>query len=123
MGGQLAADAAASAAEAARAGGTADVGAWRTAVDLADQAGSAWRSAYARYRLGEAMLTARTARREATAVLSDALDRALGLSATPLAGWIEALARRSRIVLASPTPRPSPGPRLCRGRAVAATSA
>ncbi len=100
-GGQLAADAAASAAEAARAGGTADVGAWRTAVDLADQAGSAWRSAYARYRLGEAMLTARTARREATAVLSDALDRALGLSATPLAGWIEALARRSRIVLAS----------------------
>ena len=102
FGGQLAADAATSAAEAARAVGTANVDAWRKAVDLADRAGSAWRSAYSRYRLGETMLTARAPRREAADVLSGALDRALGLSATPLAGWIEALARRSRLVLASP---------------------
>ncbi len=102
FGGQLTADAATSAAEAARAAGTADVEAWRKAVDRADGARSAWRSAYTRYRLGEAMLTARAPRREATKVLSEALDRAVGLAAAPLTGWIEGLARRSRVVLAAP---------------------
>jgi DNA-binding CsgD family transcriptional regulator len=102
FGGQLAADAAASAAEAARAAGTPDVEAWQQAVQLADRAGSAWRSAYGRYRLGEAMLSTRAPRRETAAVLADAHERAVGLSAGPLAGWIEALARRSRLALASP---------------------
>jgi DNA-binding NarL/FixJ family response regulator len=101
-GGRLIADAAASAAEAARAAGVANVDAWRQAVGLADRARSAWRSAYTRYRLGEAMLSARAPRREAAAVLADAMERAVGLSAGPLAGWIEALARRSRLALASP---------------------
>ena len=66
----------------------------------------AWRSAYTRYRLGEAMLTARAPRRETTTVLSEAHDRAVGLAAVPLVGWIEALARRSRIVLAAPDEEP-----------------
>jgi DNA-binding NarL/FixJ family response regulator len=104
FGGQLVADSAMSAAERARAAGTPDVEAWQQAVELADLAGSAWRSAYSRYRLGEAMLSARAPRREAAAVLAEALERAVGLSATPLGGWIEALARRSRLALASADP-------------------
>ena len=97
FGGQLAADAAIATAEARRAAGSADPDAWRDAVAAADRTDSAWRKAYARYRLAEALLLARAARREATAALGDAWTRADVLSAMPLRGWIESLARRSRV--------------------------
>jgi DNA-binding NarL/FixJ family response regulator len=76
------------------------VDAWRASVDAADRAGYAWRCAYTRYRLAEALLAARAPRRDATAALADALARANALGALPLVGWIEALARRSRIEIA-----------------------
>jgi DNA-binding CsgD family transcriptional regulator/tetratricopeptide (TPR) repeat protein len=98
-GGRLASAVAASAAEAARAGGDADVTAWRLAVDAADHASSAWRMAYTRYRLGEAMLADRASRRDAASVLGEAWRRATALGAVPLVGWIESMARRSRIEL------------------------
>jgi DNA-binding NarL/FixJ family response regulator len=110
FGGQLAADAAASSAEVHRAAGVADVEAWRQAVALADRTGSAWRTTYARYRLGEAMLAARAPRRDAAAVLSDALARAVELAAEPLAGWIEGLARRSRISITAADEPADDGP-------------
>jgi DNA-binding CsgD family transcriptional regulator len=97
FGGQLSADAALGSAEARRAEGKADVDAWRAAVDAADRAGYAWRCAYTRYRLAEALLAARAPRRDAASALADALARANALGALPLVGWTEALARRSRI--------------------------
>ena len=100
FGGQPSADAAVGSAEARRAQGKADVDAWRAAVDAADRAGYAWRCAYTRYRLAEALLAARAPRRDATGALADALARANALGALPLVGWIEALARRSRIEIA-----------------------
>jgi len=100
FGGQPSADAAVGSAEARRAQGKADVDAWRASVDAADRAGYAWRCAYTRYRLAEALLAARAPRRDATAALADALARANALGALPLVGWIEALARRSRIEIA-----------------------
>ncbi|MEZ0240338.1 MAG: LuxR C-terminal-related transcriptional regulator, partial [Chloroflexota bacterium] len=102
-GGQLTAAVSLSAAEARRAEGIADPDAWRRAVDDIDRAGMAWPMAYARYRLGEALLTVRTPRREVAAVLGDAHIKAAGLGATPLVGWIEALARRSRIAIGPAT--------------------
>jgi DNA-binding CsgD family transcriptional regulator/tetratricopeptide (TPR) repeat protein len=102
-GGQLTAAVSLSAAEARRAEGIADPDAWRRAVDDIDRAGMAWPMAYARYRLGEALLTVRTSRREVAAVLGDAHIKAAGLRATPLVGWIEALARRSRIAIGPAT--------------------
>jgi DNA-binding NarL/FixJ family response regulator len=97
FGGQLAADAAIAGAEAGRAAGTSTADAWRAAVAAADRTDSAWRKAYARYRLAEALLLGRAPRREAATALGDAWARANALSAAPLRGWIEALARRSRV--------------------------
>ena len=97
FGGLLAADEAMSAAELRRAEGTPDPSAWKAAVLAADRAGYAWRKAYARYRLAEAMLLARAPRRDAAAALREAWASADALSARPLVGWIEALARRSRV--------------------------
>ena len=51
-------------AEAARAAGMADIEAWRSAVAGMDAIDLAWPMAYARYRLGEAMLGAHAARGE-----------------------------------------------------------
>ena len=81
-GGQLTAAVSLSAAEARRAEGVADPDAWRRAVDDIDRVGMAWPMAYARYRLGEALLTVRTPRREVAAVLGDAHIKAAGLGAT-----------------------------------------
>ena len=101
FGGLLLADSAMAAAEARRAAGDPDPGSWRVAVDAADRAGYAWRKAYARYRLGEALLGARAPRRESTDALGEASASARALGAAPLVGWIDALARRSRIEIPS----------------------
>ena len=107
FGGQLAADAAISAAEVERAAGEAGVEAWQVAVDRADRCKSAWRMVYSRYRLAEALLQARSSRREAAQVLGDAWARADALGAAPLVDQIESLARRSRVeiptVVSAPT--------------------
>jgi DNA-binding CsgD family transcriptional regulator len=97
FGGALAADSAIATAEARRAAGEPDPGAWRAAVEATDRAGNPWRRAYARYRLGEALLGARAPRREAAKVLAEASATSVSLGAAPLSDWIEALARRSRI--------------------------
>ena len=97
FGGSLAADAAMATAETQRAEGVPDPEAWAMAVAAADRRGSAWRRAYGRYRLAEARLGARAPRREAANALAEAAAHATALGAQPLAGWIEALARRSRV--------------------------
>lgn len=99
FGGQFRTNAAICAAEARRAAGSADPEAWRAAVEAADQSATAWPIAYARYRLAEALLAARAPRPEAEAVLSEAFATATRLSASPLIGWIEALARRARAAI------------------------
>ena len=99
FGGQLAADAAISAAEVERAAGDSGVEAWQVAVERADRARTAWRMVYPRYRLAEALLQVRSARRDAAEVLADAWTRADALGALPLREAIESLARRSRVEL------------------------
>jgi DNA-binding NarL/FixJ family response regulator len=88
-------------AEARRASGQADPGAWRSAAALASArgAGDAWLGAYTRYRLAEAVLGAHEPRRDAEEALSAALTEATRLSASPLVGWIEALGRRARLTI------------------------
>jgi len=103
FGGRVAAYAAISSAEASRAGAAADAEVWRAAV-AASTAEGAWMVAYTRYRLGEALLAAHGSRREAETTLSEAHSLASGLSARPLIGWIEALARRARISLEAAAP-------------------
>jgi DNA-binding NarL/FixJ family response regulator len=103
FGGQLGADAFIAAAEAKRAKGSQDADAWHEAVAAADRTDSAWRKAYARYRLAEALLLGRAPRREAANALGDAWARADALSAMPLRSWVESLARRSRVEIPAPT--------------------
>jgi DNA-binding CsgD family transcriptional regulator/tetratricopeptide (TPR) repeat protein len=99
FGGRLASDAATTVAETRRAEGVADPVAWRTAVGSADRFGSGWHRAYTRYRLGESLLADRGSRPEAAEALVAAVEIAAALGAVPLVGWIESLARRSRISL------------------------
>jgi DNA-binding CsgD family transcriptional regulator/tetratricopeptide (TPR) repeat protein len=102
-GGQLVAAASLSASEVKRAEGVADPDAWRRSVADVDRVGMAWQMAYARYRLGEALLTARASRRDVADVLGEALTTATQLGAAPLMGWIESLARRSRVAISTVT--------------------
>jgi DNA-binding CsgD family transcriptional regulator/tetratricopeptide (TPR) repeat protein len=107
-GGQLVAAVSLSASEVRRAEGAADTDAWRRAVADVDRLGMAWPMAYARYRLAEALLMARTPRREIADVLGDSLTKATELGAAPLIGWIEALARRSRVAITTATTADEP---------------
>jgi DNA-binding CsgD family transcriptional regulator/tetratricopeptide (TPR) repeat protein len=104
FGGLLASDLATATAEARRAEGEAHPAAWQTAVETADRAGSAWRKAYTRYRYAEALLGARAPRPDAARALGDAMASAETLSAEPLIGWIDGLARRSRVAIPDTTP-------------------
>jgi DNA-binding NarL/FixJ family response regulator len=54
-------------------------------------------TAYANFRLGEALLASHAPRRDSETALSEAYRSASALGAAPLAGWIEALAKRARI--------------------------
>ncbi len=120
FGGRLSADSALAVAETSRAAGIADRDAWARAVTAADRTGASWRSAYARYRLAEALLVARAPRREASVALADALARAVALAAAPLIGWIESLAKRSRIEIPAPSrPDEAPEPSSARTDATA----
>ncbi|HEX5148033.1 MAG TPA: AAA family ATPase [Candidatus Limnocylindrales bacterium] len=99
FGGRLEAYTAAALAEAKRAAGTIDPEAWEAAEHASRASGDAWSIAYAQYRRAEALLATAGGRRAADGVLQEALTAARRLSAAPLIGWIEALARRARLSL------------------------
>jgi DNA-binding CsgD family transcriptional regulator len=101
FGGRFESDAALAAAEARRASRNADPDAWRGALDALGTTGQSWFIAYSRYRFAEALISSRAPRREAEAALVAAFASATALSAAPLAGWIETLARRARISLSA----------------------
>jgi DNA-binding CsgD family transcriptional regulator/tetratricopeptide (TPR) repeat protein len=113
FGGRFESDAAIAGAEASRASGTSDPTAWRAALEALGTTGHAWLIAYARYRLAESLISSRAPRREAEAAVFDALSSATALSAEPLIGWIEGLARRARISLSTaPDISEAAGPEL-----------
>jgi DNA-binding CsgD family transcriptional regulator/tetratricopeptide (TPR) repeat protein len=117
FGGRFESDAAVSAAESARADGRSDPAVWRLALDALGSTGDAWLRAYASFRLAEAMLASHAPRQDAQAALSTAFGLANWLSAQPLIGWIEAIARRARIsLLVAEPPTAEPEPSADRGR-------
>ena len=107
FGGRLAGFVSVAAAEATRATGSSDPASW-AAAERSLASGDVWLRAYARYRHGESLLGKPSGRRDAEARLREAYSEAAALSATPLVGWIEALARRARIELAPDEPAAEP---------------
>jgi DNA-binding CsgD family transcriptional regulator/tetratricopeptide (TPR) repeat protein len=101
-GGRAASMLALATAESRRASGAADPEAWLAAVQATDRSRVAWPMAYTRFRLAEALLEARTPRRDAETALADAHQAAERLGATPLRDWIEGLARRARVRIPGP---------------------
>jgi DNA-binding CsgD family transcriptional regulator/tetratricopeptide (TPR) repeat protein len=73
---------------------------WEAAVAASDRTPDAFVRSQARLRLAGALLDEDRDRARATMLLRDAFQLADGLGATPLAGAVERLARRARIVLA-----------------------
>jgi hypothetical protein len=73
--------------------------AWIAAVTAAEQAGEPYTTAYARWRVADALLSAREARARAGDELRRAFEAATQLGAAPLADKIEAPATRARIQL------------------------
>ncbi|MPZ71384.1 MAG: hypothetical protein GEU71_17950 [Actinobacteria bacterium] len=94
--------------------GASDPELWSESVRIWQELGCPYEVAYASWRLGEALLTAKPKRRRAEEALRRALDLAARLGAEPLKGEIEGLARRARIDLApgEAPPRPSDEDRL-----------
>ena len=76
-----------------------DPAAWIEAVTATEGSGEPYATAYARWRLAEAMLGDKKARTRAADELRRAYEAATGLGATPLASEIESLAKRARINL------------------------
>lgn len=93
--------------EASRLGSASDPARWRVVLDIARAKGPAYDTAYAAYRLAEALLAGKSARDEAAALLAEAHARASRLGARPLATDIAALAARARVPL--PEPAAAPG--------------
>jgi len=105
FGGRVAGYASMATAEARRASGQADPGAWARAVETTSRTPDIWLQAYARYRLTEALLGSHAPRRDAEDAMTAAYRAATALGARPLVEWIEALARRARIAFdAAPVP-------------------
>ena len=102
FGGRAASMLALATAESRRAAGSADPAAWRAAVEATDRSRVAWPSAYARFRLAEALLEARAPRRDAESALSGARAAADRLGAAALRDWIDGLARRARVRIPEP---------------------
>jgi len=91
-------------AEAARADGTNDPGAWEALVERWARLDRPYQVAYARYREAEALLEAGGNRELAAERLSDARSIAGRIGAELLRGDSEALARRARVALADSEP-------------------
>ena len=90
-------------AEHARAVGSATAAAWRDVAERWDAFGAPYATAYARWRLAEAILADGGARADAQAELAAAHAVAYRLRARPLAAELEALATRARLSLDSGT--------------------
>jgi DNA-binding NarL/FixJ family response regulator len=73
--------------------------AWQAAVEAAAPTPDVWLDAYARYRLGEALLGSHAPRHDSEQALGAAHRAAVALGAKPLIGWIETLARRARMTI------------------------
>jgi DNA-binding CsgD family transcriptional regulator/tetratricopeptide (TPR) repeat protein len=84
------------AAETGRAEGRSDPQAWASAAAAHAAVGTMPEVAYCRYRQAEALLTAED-RSGATAALVEAVELARRIGMVPLVGWIETIARRSRL--------------------------
>jgi DNA-binding CsgD family transcriptional regulator/tetratricopeptide (TPR) repeat protein len=100
-------------ADAGRALGRDDPRLWQRAVGAADATAEPWPQAYARYRLGVALLTAGGSRREGAGLLTAARQIAAGMGAGLLEGEITAAADRFRV---SADTRPQPADPLARYR-------
>jgi DNA-binding CsgD family transcriptional regulator len=87
------------AAELARAQGDGEIGAWGDAAARWQEFDAPYSAAYAKWRYAEAILAAGGARSDARAALTEAHAVATRLRARPLAGELEALARRARLAL------------------------
>jgi DNA-binding CsgD family transcriptional regulator len=94
-------------AERTRQQGSADPAAWAAAVAAWERLAQPYRAAYAGFRHAEALL-ATGDRDTAARVLGRAAEVTGRLSARPLDGEIQALARRARLGLAPPTPAAAP---------------
>ena len=100
-------------AEAARLDGSDSPVGWVAVAGAFDAIARPYPAAYARYRVGGAILRERGARDDARAALSAALTTAVRLGAAPLVDEIRTLARHARIDLAerdgdrAPTPTPA----------------
>jgi DNA-binding CsgD family transcriptional regulator/tetratricopeptide (TPR) repeat protein len=87
-------------AEWTRVEGQGDPDRWAEAAGAWDELGCPWPTAYARWRLAEALLDRGAPRGEAAVVLAQAWSAAGELGARPLLAEVESLARRARITLA-----------------------
>ncbi|MEA2608851.1 MAG: hypothetical protein QOJ75_1094 [Chloroflexota bacterium] len=103
-------------AEAGRLRGTSEPSAWELVARRWDALQRPYPAAYARFRVGEAVLAARGSRENAAEALRLAERTVVALGATPLRGEIELLAQHARISLvddntaaARPAARPAPG--------------
>jgi DNA-binding CsgD family transcriptional regulator len=95
-------------AEAGRAAGANDPGAWLAAAEAWEAMDRVYEPAYARYRRAEALLTSSRRRAEARGDLKRAKAAAVELGALPMERLIDELAQRSRIELGAVGPhRPS----------------
>jgi DNA-binding CsgD family transcriptional regulator len=92
-------NAASAAAELARARGEGEVDAWGDVAGRWHAYAAAYSAAYAQWRYAEAILAGGGARADAQAALTEAHAVATRLRARPLAGELEALARRARLTL------------------------
>jgi DNA-binding CsgD family transcriptional regulator len=98
-GGDLPAHVALAEAEASRATGSSDPGAWETAALAWETRSGRYQAAYARYRRAEALLASGRRRAEAADELRSAKATAVDLGAVPLERLVDDLAQRARIDL------------------------
>jgi predicted ATPase/DNA-binding CsgD family transcriptional regulator len=96
---EAALNAATAAAELARARGAGEVEAWRDVAERWRAFGAPYSAAYAQWRYAEALLSSGGPRADAQAAIVEAHGVAVRLRARPLAGELDALARRARVAL------------------------
>ena len=87
--------------------------AWQNAARACAEGELAWDEAYAWWRAAEALAKDRTAREAAAAALRRAHELAVDLRAAPILAEVEALARSTRVSLATIHTARRPKPRLC----------
>jgi DNA-binding CsgD family transcriptional regulator/tetratricopeptide (TPR) repeat protein len=101
-------------AERGRVDGNSDPGRWATMIDANEGLSRPYRTARARHRRAESLLSQPGHRHEAATELRAGLAAALGLDARPLADEIDVLARRARLDLEADPERVTRHPRADR---------